>query len=210
MVLNNIIEVFLFVNPLGPECYETEKLILGFSKERDEKVRLRFIPLVNFHTIGHQINVQNIEGATLEMRNKLYNDSYHASLAFQAASMQGKKKGRQFLLALQKAVVELKKEFNKQTVLTVAEEVNLDMEMFEEDLTSDLAKNAFTKDQKLAQEMSVSQAPSCVVFQDMDKEIGYRIDSSLTEQLLHGLCDTKEKDNPKFEELRTKFTLQTV
>lgn len=53
MFLNNIIEIFLFVNPLGTTCYETEKTIEAFSNERDEKVKVRFIPLLNFHTVGN-------------------------------------------------------------------------------------------------------------------------------------------------------------
>lgn len=199
MVLNNVIEVFLFVNPLDSECYETEKMMEKFSSERNEKVRLRFIPLLNFQTIGQHLREQNIAGASLDMRNRLYEEFYHASLAFQAASMQGKKKGRQFLLALQKAIVVDHQDFSKETVLEVAQKVNLDMEMFEEDLISDLAKNAFTKDQKLAQEMSVKQASSCVIFQNSTQEVGYRIESTITKQLLHGLCDEKVADNPKSE-----------
>lgn len=210
MVLNNVIEVFLFVNPLGSECYETEKMMEKFSSERNEKVRLRFIPLLNFQTIGQHLREQNIAGASLDMRNRLYEEFYHASLAFQAASMQGKKKGRQFLLALQKAIVVDHQDFSKETVLEVAQKVNLDMEMFEEDLISDLAKNAFTKDQKLAQEMSVKQASSCVIFQNSTQEVGYRIESTITKQLLHGLCDEKVADNPKSESSLSPVTLQMV
>lgn len=206
----NVIEVFLFVNPLGSECYETEKMIMNFSDERDEKVKVRFVPLLNFHTLGQHMKDQNIAGASLEMRNQMYNESYHASLAFQAAAMQGKKKGRQFLLALQKSVVKLRKEFSKETVMNAAEEVNLDIEMFEEDLESDLAKNAFTKDQKLAQEMAVTEAPTCVVFQSNGEEPGHRIESTITKQLLHGLCDSKEADTPKFNSLKNKYTLEMV
>lgn len=209
MSLKKLIEVFLFVNPLGTECYETEKTILKFSDERNEKVRVRFIPLLNFHTIGKQMEQRDMKDTTLEMRNKFYTESYHASLAFQAASMQGKKKGRQFLLALQKAVVELKKEFSTETIKEAAREVKLDMEMFEEDLSSDLAKNAFTKDQKLAQEMAVKDAPSCVIFQGADKEFGYRIESSITKQLLHGLCESEE-DSPGIQETKDKYRFQMV
>lgn len=210
MVVNNVIEVFMFVNPLGSECYETGKMIVNFSNERNEKVRLRFVPLLNFQTIGQHLRDQNITGASIDMRNRLYEEFYHASLAFQAASMQGKKKGRQFLLALQKAIVIDKQAFSKEAVVEAAKDAKLDMEMFEEDLLSDLVKNAFTKDQKLAQEMSVNQAPSCVIFQHSSQELGYRIESTITKQLLHGLCDEKADDTPKHEGTLSNVTLQMV
>ena len=189
MFLNNMIEVFLFVNPLGPTCYETEKIIESFSNERDEKVKVRFIPLLNFHTIG---NIMKERGnQTLSNRNQLYTDSFHASLAFQAASMQGKKKGRKFLMALQDKVIHEGKEVTKELFIQIAELIKLDIEMFEEDFESDLTKAAFKKDQKLAQEMEIENAPSCVLFAGGDDEYGYRLDTSITKQLLHGFSDER-------------------
>lgn len=189
MFLNNIIEVFLFVNPLGPTCFETEKLIESFSNERDEKVKVRFIPLLNFHTIGSM--VKETDNHTLSNRNQIYTDSFHASLAFQAASMQGKKKGRKFLMALQDKVVVEGKEVTKELFTQIAELINLDLEMFEEDFESDFSKNAFKKDQKLAQEMNIQNAPSCVLYSGNNQDYGYRVDTSITKQLLHGFCDEK-------------------
>lgn len=209
MSFKNLIEVFLFVNPLGSECYETEKTILTFSDERDENVRVRFIPLLNFHTMGKHIEHQEKNGVSLEIRNKHYTESYQTCLAFQAASMQGKKKGRKFLLELQKAVVELKNNFSKKIVLEAASNAKLDIETFEEDLASDLVKRSFVNDQKLAQEMSVREAPSCVIFQNTDREYGYRIESTITTQLLHGLCK-EETDTPKTQETKSRFKFQMV
>ncbi|GAB2479082.1 hypothetical protein GCM10008929_01140 [Alkalibacterium psychrotolerans] len=187
MFVNNIIEVFLFVNPLGPNCFETEKLIETFSTERNEKIKLRFVPLLNFKSIGDMMKERNI--SSLTNRNKLYTDSYHASLAFQAASMQGKKKGRNFLMTLQHLVIEEGKEVTKELLVHIASLVKLDLDMFEEDLESDLSKKAFNKDQTLAMEMDVTNAPSCVVYSNNDLRQGYRIDQSITKQILHGLCN---------------------
>lgn len=187
MFLNNVIEVFLFVNPLGPTCFETEKMIESFSAERDEKVKVRFIPLLNFHTIGNKL--KETENQTLSNRNQLYTDSFHASLAFQAASMQGKKKGRKFLMVLQDKVINEGKEVTKELFAQIAELIKLDLEMFEEDFESDFSKSAFKKDQKLAQKMEIHSAPSCVLYSGNNDDHGYRVDTSITKQLLHGFCD---------------------
>ncbi|OJF96483.1 DsbA family protein [Alkalibacterium sp. 20] len=189
MFLNNIIEVFLFVNPLGPTCFETERMIESFSNERDEKVKVRFIPLLNFHTIGNI--VKETDNPTLAHRNQLYTESFHSSLAFQAASMQGKKKGRKFLMALQDKVINEGKEVTKELFIQIADLIKLDVEMFEEDIQSDFSETAFKKDQNLAQEMNIQNAPSCVLYSGNDDAYGYRVNTAFTKQLLHGFCDEK-------------------
>ncbi|MCC5895134.1 MAG: DsbA family protein [Alkalibacterium sp.] len=189
MFLNDIIEVFLFVNPLGTTCFESEQLIESFSTERDEKVKVRFIPLLNMRSIGHMIKGET--DGSLDNRNQLYTDSYRASLAFQAASMQGKKKGRKFLMALQEQVINERRQVTNELLLAVANMIKLDIEMFEEDLNSDFTKHAFNKDQKLALDMNITESPSCVVYSNKDAKYGYRIDTSITKQLLHGLCNNQ-------------------
>jgi len=196
MSLNNVIEIFLYVNPLGKPCYETEKMIESFSTEREETVRVRFIPLLNFHTIGTIMREKN--DPSLENRNQLYTDSFQTSLAFQAASMQGKKKGRKFLMSIQEKVIHEGKHVSKDLFLQVAKAVKLDMEMFEDDLHSDFSKTAFNKDQKIAQEMDVTQAPSCVLYSGKNSTYGYRIDASITKHLLHGLCNQETVSTDKF------------
>jgi predicted DsbA family dithiol-disulfide isomerase len=189
MFLNNIIEVFLFVNPLGPTCFETEKMIESFSNERNEKVKVRFIPLLNFNTIGNI--VKESDNPTLAHRNKLYSESFYASLAFQAASMQGKKKGRNFLMALQNKVINEGKEVTKELFTQIAELINLDTEMFEEDIQSDFSKIAFKKDQALAHKMNIQHAPSCVLYSGKNDDYGYKVDTAFTKKILHGFCDEK-------------------
>src|SRR5690625_1626609 len=130
MFINNKIEIFLFVNPLGTSCYGTEKLIEEFSNERDEKVSIRFIPILNFRTIGN-ILTDKVK-STLSNRNEFYTASYHTSIAFQAASMQGKKKGRQFLVALQSKLLNDNRTVSDELFFEVADQVRLDREMFEE------------------------------------------------------------------------------
>ena len=197
MFINNKIEIFLFVNPLGTSCYGTEKLIEEFSNERDEKVSIRFIPILNFRTIGN-ILTDKVK-STLSNRNEFYTASYHTSIAFQAASMQGKKKGRQFLVALQSKLLNDNRTVSDDLFFEVADQVRLDREMFEEDLHSDFSKKAFKKDQQLALDMGVEDAPSCILYAGTDSEYGYRINTSITKHLLHGLCDDQAVVQEKFQ-----------
>ncbi len=52
-----MIEIYLFVNPLGEYCFEMEQQLLQFIEEEygtpsKEKMQFRFLPLVNLQTIG--------------------------------------------------------------------------------------------------------------------------------------------------------------
>ncbi|EXJ22885.1 GTP pyrophosphokinase domain protein [Alkalibacterium sp. AK22] len=206
MFKNKVVEVFLFVNPLGPNCYESEKLVESFSAERNEKVKVRFIPLLNLRSIKNLVN-EGHTGTTKD-RNELYAASYDASLAFQAASFQGKKMGRKFLMELQKLVVEGNQVVSSSLFLEIAETISLDIEMFQEDLESEFSKKAFNKDQKLAMDMNVTEAPSCVIYSSKDTRQGYRVESSITKQMLHGLCDDQlEKSGLSYQNLANVFQM---
>lgn len=205
--IKKFIEIYLFVNPLGRSCYQAEKAVTEFAKERDEKVRIRFIPFLNFQTISRHLEDEKIKGASLQLRNKLYTDAYRTCLGFAAASMQGKKVGRKFLMEVQKAVIVEKKPVTLQLFEEVGETVGVDMEMFTEDLNSEWSKSAFLSDQELTREMNIQDTPSCVVYTDTDKSYGYLIESVVNKPLLHGLCETVAEDA---EEAKKKYHFQFV
>lgn len=189
-----MIEIFLFVNPLGDDCYETEKTILSFADERKEKVNVRFIPHINFKIIDNQINQKLSRKKSLEIRNNIFNQSYNASLAFHAASMQGKKKGNRFFLNLQKQLFDNNIELTNELIIDTAYELDLDIEMFLEDWDSDLAKQTFSKNQKLAHEMSITGTPACIINCQPDSEYAYRLESTIEKSVLHNICGTPESE----------------
>ena len=47
-----MVEIYLFVNPLGGVCLEIEKEIIQLSVNDKKKIQLRFIPLLNMKTIN--------------------------------------------------------------------------------------------------------------------------------------------------------------
>ena len=104
-----MIEIYLFVNPLGKYCFEMEQQLLQFIEEEygtpsKEKMQFRFLPLVNLQTIGDVMQQKGISQNNLEERNHLFSMTYSAALDCKAAQFQGKKKGRRFLIKLQEAV----------------------------------------------------------------------------------------------------------
>lgn len=194
-----VIEIYLFVNPIGSRCYESEKEVLSFVEHLDQKVHFRFIPFYNFQTVASFMQFNQLPEKNLELRNQICNNTYHACLAYKAALMQGKKKGRTFLLTLQKELVENKATFSEALLFQVAELANLDIPMFLEDKESDFAKASYEEDQRIAREMSIKSNPSMVIFDNENDKYGLLVESCITVDLLKKLCNPKSslKDNHK-------------
>lgn len=90
-----MVEIYLFVNPLGGVCLEIEKEIIQLSVNDKKKIQLRFIPLLNMKTINEFLSRQHIPINDIKRRNRIFEDLYSAALDYKAAQLQGRKKGRQ-------------------------------------------------------------------------------------------------------------------
>jgi len=189
----SLIEIYHFINPLGSVCCDSEKTISVFARERYEKVSIRFIPFINFSTMKNQIE-RDSSTYTLDNLNELYTDAYHSALGLYAASMQGKKYGREFLRGLQHTIIDNNLPVNLSTFKQIISQIKIDAEMFLEDYHSSWVKQQFIADQKLAQEMEIKMTPSCVIYTSCDNAIGYLIESTISKEVLHGICQ-HEKNN---------------
>ena len=119
---------------------------------------------MNFKTINDVMCRMNIPLNNVDIRNRLSENIYHSSIDFKAASFQGKKKGRNFLLNVQQLVVNDQKDYNFETIKLAAQKSGLDWDIFEQDRHSKLAIEAFKQDQELATEMNVTEHPTIVVY----------------------------------------------
>lgn len=159
-----MLDMYLFINPLGSTCYHTEQNILKLGDSLNEKINFNFVPLMNFKTINDVMYRMNIPLNNVDIRNRLSENIYHSSIDFKAASFQGKKKGRNFLLNVQQLVVNDQKDYNFETIKLAAQNSGLDWDIFEQDRHSKLAIEAFKQDQELATEMNVTEHPTIVVY----------------------------------------------
>lgn len=212
---NNIIEIFLFVDPLGRRCNNVRKTVQNLREEQIDRVRLRIVPMVNSKKVfGHAQKQRKINtDCIVSENNRFATNTYKASLAFYASTMQGRKFGDKFLSALQHEVVEKDRSFSESLVFEIAEEIEgFDLEMFTEDYKSDLAKNIYRKNLNLASEMNVAKTPSCVIFKDDDESDAIRLDKKIEMKVLRSVCEPKELQNSKKDASRknTKRTIQNI
>ena len=184
----HIFELYLFVNPIGLKCLNSEHEVLHFieSLEVNEgfKVHFRFLTFHNFNTVTQYMKRLNMPTNDLQLRNKIYQTIYDASLAYKAALMQGKKRGRKFLMLLQKELNVNMIDYSQELLVAVAKGANLDVEMFLEDKASSFVKSSYDADQKTAQEMNISHNPSLVIFDNFNQQFGVLLEDVINYELI--------------------------
>lgn len=183
-----VFELYLFVNPIGLKCLHSEEEVLRFieSLELNEgfKVHFRFLTFHNFNTVTQYMKRLNMPTNDLQLRNQVYQTIYDASLAYKAALMQGKKRGRKFLMLLQKELNINLVEYSESLLEDVARGANLDYEMFLEDKASSFVKSSYEADQKTAQEMNITNNPSLVIFDNYNQQFGVLLEDIINCELI--------------------------
>lgn len=191
-----MIEIYLFVNPLGGICLNVEKDILKFVETENKKIQFRFIPLVNMKTINDVIHSSDTWHCGINQRNHLFEDVYSAALDYKAGQLQGKKKGRYLLLGLQKAVTVENKPYSPKLAEQLIVEVGGDLEMFKADRKSDFVKKSFQTDQQIAREMGISKHPSAVIYNyTCDRDFGVLVENCDSMDEIKRLCESSEETN---------------
>ena len=183
-----MIEIYLFVNPIGKKCLSIERRIIDLINEYDMKIQLRLIPIMNLKTVSEFMQRIGASEKDIQLRTELSQEIHSAALDVKAAHLQGKKRGRDFLVELQKTVGEQKQPYSKKLAIQLFTKVGGDLEMFLEDRHSDFVQESFLTDQQIAHEMAITSHPSAVIYNyGGDCDSGIRIEGCDT---IHHILDT--------------------
>lgn len=206
-----IYELYLFVNPIGLKCYHTEQEVLRFIESRkDVKIHFRFITFHNFNTVTQYMKRLNLPTKNLQLRNQMYYSIYDASLAYKAALMQGKKRGRTFLLLLQKEMSIHPTEYGDELLARVAKEARLDIDMFFEDKVSAFVKSSYEADQQIAQEMNIHTNPSLVIFDNYNQNYGILLEDTINYDIITEAFDQSQSAYKNSRQLLKKDNVHTI
>ncbi|EEI24082.1 DsbA family protein [Lentilactobacillus hilgardii] len=187
-----VLEIYLFIDPLNRHCYDAEKTIDNISRKLNTKVSVRFISMLNIKILN-----QMAAKAGDQFDRKL---PYNIVLDSKAASFQGKKLGRHFLMDLQRELLLNDRNYNDELVYGLAENNGLDCRMFEEDRRSSLAENMFKCDQRMVHEMSVDEPATAVLFNSAVDNNGVLI-NDFDYNSMFKFCAQSIKSVHHFEEL---------
>lgn len=170
-----MLELHLFVNPLGMRCLRCEKDVLKIDRDLNTKISYQFVPLFNMKTIDNTLKYYHLNPHDLAIRQQVSKTLNQVILDYKAALFQGRKRGRHYLLQLQSALINQGLDYNDELINKIAHDSHLDLEMFFEDRQSQLAKQAFCQDQKIASDLGVSETATAVVFNTEDSDYGLMI-----------------------------------
>lgn len=182
--LPKCLECYLFVNPLGQRCYQTEQALLNIIQYIPVKTDLHIYCVHNQQTVSAFMQHKGIDVHNLTERNRIFQVIYKASLAYKAASLQGKRKGRNFLLQMQAEIDSDISRFSTEYVLQLAEQTGLDTILFQADWQSDYVRELYLKDQKIAADMGATCVPTLVMFEHSQDGDGILVTDTITEEII--------------------------
>ncbi|MCA0983796.1 DsbA family protein [Halobacillus yeomjeoni] len=190
-LLKRPIEIYVFIDPLCPECWSLEPFLKKLTIEYGRFFTLRPIISGNLASL-HQNKVKKPENlkeawdktgsrtgmccdGDVWLENPI-SSPLATSLAVKAAELQGKKAGMRFLRKVQEYVFLEKQNISDEEVLIeCAQKSRLDVEEFKRDLHSEAARKALRCDLKLTHEMEVDTTPTIVLFNESEEDAGLKI-----------------------------------
>ena len=189
-----IFDCYLFINPLGKQCYKCEQEVMKFIERTPHKVHVHFLPFHNFKSVTQYMKNNQLNDKNIDLRNEIYTKIYDACLSYKAALLQGKKLGRAFLMELQTQLHLLHKEYTPELLQEIIQIIGLDEKMFYEDKASKLVHQEYEKDQQIAQEMMVETNPSLVIFDNLNQQYGVILHQNINADIIEHVCENLHHD----------------
>ncbi len=188
---NKPLEIYMFIDPLSPDCWALEPKMKKLHIEYGKYFRIKHV--ISGHlaslNMGRKQKFEHIAerwektasrfgmscDGSLWIDNPIFTP-YLASIAIKAAELQGRKAGIRFLRKLQEMIFLEKQNISTFEVLRAcAENVGLDVDEFTSDIHSNSAAKAFQCDLKISSEMEVTENPTLVFFNENIEEEGIKI-----------------------------------
>ncbi|MFC7784692.1 ClpXP adapter SpxH family protein [Rossellomorea sp. GCM10028870] len=185
------LEIYMFVDPLCPECWALEPILKKLHIEYGQYFRIRYIlsgqlASLNLATKRKQEDLaqqwdKTASRSGMSCDGSLWIDNpidspYLASFAIKAAELQGKHSGIRFLRFLQERLFLQKQDISNIEVLKeCAQAAKLDLNEFMNDINSSSASKAFQCDVKITSEMEVEEIPTLVFFNENIEDEGLKI-----------------------------------
>lgn len=180
-----MVEIFLFINPIGIYCYDLEEKIQKTIKKLSIDASYHFVPITSVGIVQEDMCRRRL------LAKKQADFSYYTLTIDQALKdyhaikiIYGNKKARKFLLTLQKQINEGHYSPDLNPVQASIEELNLNVREIQNMLKSEFIQNSLFQDQKLAQQWHIKTTPTTVIFDEDD--------ASKNGILLEGLVEEKD------------------
>ncbi|APT18917.1 dithiol-disulfide isomerase [Amylolactobacillus amylotrophicus DSM 20534] len=191
-----MIEIFLFVNPIGVACFKNEQAVIQTIKSTKQEVKYHVIPISNIETIRADIKRRGLSLSSLEVHNEVATATYNALRDYHAVSLFGNKKARRFLLRLQNAINVHHEPYSTNLVHRILSELNINLKAFNANRASRYCKQAMDADFDLATELNVKTTPTTIIFNyEKDDDCGVLIEGLVEPDVLNKIILTQFEAN---------------
>ncbi|MBM7554019.1 DsbA family protein [Thalassobacillus pellis] len=226
-LLKRPVEIYVFIDPLCPECWSLEPIIKKLTIEYGRFFTIR--PIISGKMTSLHKKILDKPSHLKKVWDKTANRTgmccdgdvwlenpisspLITSLAIKAAELQGKKPGMRFLRKVQEYVFLEKQNISEEEVLIeCARKSKLDVDEFVKDLHSDAARRALQCDFKLTREMDVDSIPTLVLFNQSDEDAGLKVSGTYAYNVYVNVLkemlqkDPKPANKPTLEEFLSYY-----
>ncbi len=206
------IELYIFIDPLCSDCLSLQPLLRRLQVDYERYFSLRIVLRTSLRTLNMDARDVACENPYCEERHLSF-----PSFAIKAAEFQGKRAGFRFLSKLLTYGSLGTRDITSFSVLVqIAEELQLDVDEFIHDFSSQHVLKVLQTDLYLAQEMDVEYAPTFVFFNENIEDEGLKVSGvypyDVYEQILSELVHEPIIPDlpPTLDELLTRFDAMTT
>lgn len=189
-------EIFLFINPIGIYCFDTEKLIRNTVDELGIDVCYHYVPIANVCLVKDDMIRRRQDGQKSSDISSISTATYEALRNYHAIKLSyGNKKARRYLYELQKHLSKDASVYTPELFQKIIDKLNIKASTINAIKQGDYLKASIEDDQKLANQWNVKFTPTIVLFDENDDQNGVLLDGPVSQQdLVTLLMPGCEKD----------------
>lgn len=183
--VKSMFEVFLFINPIGIYCYDTERIINKTIKELKLDACCHFVPIANVGVVQDDIMRRKQDA------QKSLGVSYCTLAANQALTIyhavrltHGNKKARTFVFKLQEMLSKDSSAFSQELIQKIIEDLGLNYEAIRSlcEKNNDYIQDSIKQDRKLAAQWNIQKTPTTVIFNEsLENDSGVLLEGAISQ-----------------------------
>lgn len=211
-LLNKPLEMYVFLDPLCPACWEMQPIIRKLQVEYGQYFTIRTVLSTQLSNLNTVCKMPIEDNSRIPCEFPDIEHSVFPSIAVKAAEFQGKKAALRFFNKIQEYLFIKTKNVTSFAVLQeIANKVKIDVAEFTKDFKSKECARSFQSDLSITSEMDVTTFPSIVFFNENIEDEGIKVSGiypyEIYVQILQEMLYEKPEvqDPPALEMLFERF-----
>ena len=204
-------EIFLFVNPIGVYCYDTEVSVKKTVGELDISSSFHFIPITNSKVIRDDIIRRKTCGQTINDIPEYTMAAYQALRNYHAIKLKyGNKKARSYLVNLQQAVSKNFSVYSQNLPKSVAVDLGLNYKRIYDPKINKYIDDSIEQDKELARKFNIQTIPTTIFFNESGDDNGLLVEGTIAHDKLLALlkniyCNEPQKEEQEKEQVGNSY-----